>query len=119
MRNFFEKKSCKNRLGVERKLMLIKYIKLMLIKLQNVIIRFRLKAFFFDHKPGNNEPLSQIYGFNQGWWSRLNFNGSSSGARFSKLLSSDSGSGAGHFSFMSPTPAPFDLNFASSGSAPN
>jgi len=50
----------------------------------------------------------------QGWWSRLNINGSGSGANFSKLLSSDSG--AGHFSFMSPTPAPFDLNFA--GSAP-
>jgi len=31
---------------------------------------------------------------NQGWWSRLNFNGSDSccGARVSKLLSSDSGS---------------------------
>jgi len=48
-----------------------------------------------------------------------NFNGSGScsGARFSKLLSSDSG--AGHFPFMVPIPAPFDLNFAGSGSDPN
>jgi len=54
----------------------------------------------------------------QGWWSRLKFNGSGScsKARFLKLLSSDSG--AGHFPFMTPTPAPFDLNFADSGSAP-
>jgi len=54
----------------------------------------------------------------QSWWSRQNFNGFDScfGARFSKLLSSDSG--AGHFPFMAPTPAPFDLNFAGSGSAP-
>jgi len=56
----------------------------------------------------------------QGWWSRLNFysSGSCSGARFSKLFSSDSGSGAGHFPFMASTPARFDLNFAGSGSAP-
>jgi len=54
----------------------------------------------------------------QGWWNRLNFNGSGSctGARFLKLLSSDSG--AGHFPFMAATPAPFDLNFADSGSDP-
>jgi len=46
----------------------------------------------------------------------VNFNGSGfySGARFLKLLSS----GAGYFPFMTPTPAPFDLNFAGSGSAP-
>jgi len=36
---------------------------------------------------------------------------------FQNLISSDSSSGAGHFSFMALTPAPFDLNFA--GSAPN
>jgi len=58
--------------------------------------------------------------FDQDWWSWLNFNGSGScsGARFSKLLSSDSGSGAGYFPFMAPTPAPFDLNFAGSAPAP-
>jgi len=57
--------------------------------------------------------------FNQGWWSRLNFNGfgSYSGARFTKLLNSNSGSGAGHLPFIGSTPAPFDLNFAGSGSA--
>jgi len=37
--------------------------------------------------------------------------------KFSKLISS--GSGADYFPFMAPTPDPFDLNFASSGSAPN
>jgi len=40
--------------------------------------------------------------FDQGWWSRLNFYGSGSC------------SGAGHFSFMAPTPVPFVLNFAGS-----
>jgi len=34
------------------------------------------------------------------------------------FLSSDSGSGAGHFPFTAPTPAHFDLNFAGSCSAP-
>jgi len=50
--------------------------------------------------------------FKQGWWSELNFNGSGfcSGARFSKLCSSNSGSEAGHFPFTVPTPAPFDLD---------
>jgi len=33
-----------------------------------------------------------ITGLNQGWWNRLNFYGSGSRARFSKLPSSDSGS---------------------------
>jgi len=47
----------------------------------------------------------------------FNGSGSCSGARFLNPLSSDSGSGAGHFPFMAPTPALFDLNFA--GSAPN
>jgi len=37
---------------------------------------------------------------------------------FQKLFSSKSGSGAGHFPFMAPTPAPFDLYFAGSGFAP-
>jgi len=52
----------------------------------------------------------------QGWWSRLNFNGSGFRARFSKLLSYDSE--AGHFPSMASTSAPFDPNFTSSGSAP-
>jgi len=58
------------------------------------------------HEPGMVEPI--------------NFNGcgSCSGARFLKLLSFDSGSGAGHFPFMALTSDPFDLNFAGSGSAP-
>jgi len=49
---------------------------------------------------------------NQDWWSWINFNGfgSCSGARFSKLLSSDSGSGAGHLPILALIPVPFELN---------
>jgi len=39
-------------------------MKIVLIKLENFIKRIRWKAFFFDHKSDNNEPLSQNYGFN-------------------------------------------------------
>jgi len=69
--------------------------------------------------------------YNQGWWSRLNFNGSGSGARVSKLLSSDtradhfpfygsdSGPGSDSGSWLRLWTAPFDLNFDGFSSAPN
>jgi len=82
-----------------------------------------LVGFTFDSRLNDLVKINAAFtlnGFDQGWWSRINFNGSRScsRARFSKIISSDSGSGAGHFPFMAPTPAPFDPKFAGSSSDP-
>jgi len=77
-----------------------------------------VSSFFYFELEGSHPSEGAGLLEGQGWWSRQNFNGtgSCSRARVSKLFSSDSG--AGHFTFMALTPAPFDLNLAGSGSAP-